>query len=185
LLPTLLLGAGVIWAGRGDSLPYKLAIEVARSEHSGPEEMRREVEFVLVQTIDERRCFDSADRWGGDAQAADLLLRIRLIDLEDETRYDVSQVTRDDPRSSVETSNLYTVYLTADLLVELLTLPGEAVVRSRQLRIAEAYRPVAHEDARSAVELQMIDEAVDATLQFVCKGSAKKLQREIDRARGR
>ena len=172
-------------AGRGDALPYTVAVQVARTEHSGPEEMRREVELVLVQRIDEMRCFQETLRWDGDPRAADMLLRVRLVDLEDETRYDIEMAERDDPRAKDEVKRMFTIYLRADLSMELLTLPGEAVVRSRQVSITESYRPVAFEDPRMQVERQLIDEAVHTSAGFSCKGSSKKLTKEIQQARGR
>jgi hypothetical protein len=183
-LSLLVIPYAVPHAGKGDELPYSVAVQVARSEHSGPEEMRREVELVLVQRIAEMQCFREAVRWDGDPQSADLLLRTRLLDLEDETRYDIEMAQRDDPKAKQEVKRLFTIFLRADILMEVVTLPGEAVVRSRSVAMTESYRPIAFEDPRMQVELQLVDEAVDTVAAFVCKGSAKKLDKEVAQARG-
>jgi hypothetical protein len=75
--------------------------------------------------------------------------------------------------------------VTIEALVDLrlLALPDRVVVRSRNFREKGRFRPTYRDDPRYEVRLMVLETLARAARTLACKGAAKKLPREIERAR--
>lgn len=163
----------------GEPRPYRLGVEVVNYDRTVRESLRENIERDLIRRLDRAACFASVGPAPEAPGAADLLLRVVLTDLDDETRYRISQAARDAPNALPDTKRALDVFLEIDLEFQLLKLPGSGVIRVRRQHVNENYRPVMDEDPHDEARYKLIESAVDAASRFACKSSSKKLAREI------
>lgn len=169
----------------GEPFPYDLTVLVRSAEEVGRESLRDEAERLLSWDLESARCFrrvsgELPETPDGD----DLAFRVTLVDVEEETSWDLSIAQRNSPNQQpgkVNTSQ--TVRLRADLLMELIAVEGERVVRSKTVRVAKGYRPRFEEDPRLEARQLLMEEAVSTARRWACKGSAKGLDKELRKAR--
>jgi hypothetical protein len=180
----LVLGAAGAWQPQaGSTHPYRLALDVSYGEPTGSESFREDLERSLLHEL--ARCFDavqSLDAEDGGSER-DLTLRIVIDDFEEETSFDVSMAQLNSPDAEPDTKRQLVVQFRANFQFELLTVPDSGVVRSKRNFQHAAHRPVLNEDPRYEARLKLIEGVVRFARGFACKGSAKKLEREVERAR--
>ena len=184
-------------AGQAGPAPFGLSVQVIYGDDSlGAESLREDVERWVFRDIASRGCYASMERYGarsgkgGEAESevdprldSDLLLRIRLTNLEVHESWDVSLAERTSPNNSGEDmSNRITATVAFDVEMEFLLLPELRILRGREYRHHQTYRPSLGEDPREAVRMLVLDDLARDARTFVCKGT-KKLPRVIARAR--
>ncbi len=128
-------------------------------------------------------CFATVKPVVAEAPSADLELRVWLGDFREETEYSVSQAAQQDPRAHPDIQQAVRVAFIAVVDLELLETQGGKRLRGRRYLQAEFYRPMLLEDARFAARQEMIEGVMRRGRTFACKGSAKKLAMQIERAR--
>ena len=192
----LLVAAGTPTdAGQAGPAPFGLAVQVVYGDDSlGEESLRENVERWVFREIASHGCFASMERYRVDATAgevgdgaveSDLLLRIRLTDLEVHESWDVSLAERMAPdQVGEDMSNRVTATVAFNVDMDLLVLPEQQLIRERDYRHHQTYRPTMNEDPREAVRLLVLEDLSRDARSFVCKG-AKKLPRAVERARTR
>lgn len=183
LLALVVLPATPALAGGGPA-PYSVVVDVAFGPEGGPASLRDDIVRGLLRELDRNRCFASVARLQPDVEPqADLLLRLVITELEDRTEYEISLAQRDSPNTTPSEKRRLIARLEAQVRQEIWTLPEENLARVRRFKANAAYRPLFNEDGRYEVELRLVDDLVRSTRAFACKGGAKKLTREVERAR--
>jgi hypothetical protein len=178
----VVLTAGSLPLAAGGSLPYRLAVAVDWGPSVGPEALREELETELIRGLVVAACFESVVAAPG-ADKADLTLRLQVSDYREETEYEyaVSQIGAPD----LDTDRLSIAHVEATFLAEVIELQQGSVVRSRSFRQRAEWRPTWHEDPREHARRQLVEEVLRAARKLVCKGSATKWSKELERARRR
>jgi hypothetical protein len=194
LIPTALVLLGApphpTLAGRSGPAPYGLAVQVVYGDETlGAESLREDVERWIFRAIASNGCFASMERVGASSTEtpsdSDLLLRIRLTNLDVHESWDVSLAERTSPNNpDEEMATRVTATVAFDVEMDVLVLPEWVPMRSREYRHHQTYRPTTGEDPREAVRMLVLEDLARDARSFVCKG-AKKIPREIGRARAR
>jgi hypothetical protein len=156
---------------------------VAYGEERGAESFREELELRLARKLRSESCFQDAGPAGGEGGGADLLLRVLIHHTEERLDYDISMAQRDSPYGSPEDATRMVARMEVQMELQLLLLPEDRIIRSRQVRNVESYRPRLGEDPEYEVELQMFRRIARAASQFACKSGVKKLHKEMEKAR--
>ncbi len=185
-LPTvalLLLFAGQHPAGnKSEPFPYRLVIQIGRGKLAASSAVRENLRRELTTAVEQAGCFRSVHSTAPDPpQADDLLLRLTVVDYEEETEFRFSIAQSNAP--DLDRDRLTTVDVRADLAVEVLTLPEGLPVRSRRFVQRNSWTPQVGEDPREAVRRTMVAAVVRTTRLFVCKGALKKWAKQLERAR--
>jgi hypothetical protein len=196
-LRTVLCGAAVLiglspfmsppaTAEEGDRLPYHLTVEVAYGKPLGPMRMRDTLARELVRELDARRCFEAVSPLDENEETgAGLRLTVILDRWRDETEHEMSMAQKNDPQPDPDRARLTVESVEAFVYMELAILPDGAAVRQKQYRQSNAYRPLFQEDARMAVEDEMLFDIVRNVKNFACKGNDKKLRKQIEQSKTR
>ena len=174
-------------AGQAGPAPFELTVQVIYGDDSlGAESLREDVERWVFRDIASRGCYASIARYGATkAEGSDLLLRIRLTNLDVHESWEVSLAERTSPNNSGDDmANRITATVAFDVEMDFLLLPEERILRAREYRHHQTYRPSLGEDPREAVRMLVLDDLARDARTFVCKGT-KKLPREMERARTR
>jgi len=166
--------------------PYDIHVALSFAAASGDEEMRDELELPLLSELRRANCFRSVvgvvagAAKNGAADDDTLVLNVVVSELFEETVYDTSIAQRSDPQAPEQLALLHTSRVYAVLEVSL-EHPANAVeLRSKRLRGSGAHRPLMlGEDARHTALQEATIEAAHAVRRFVCKGGAKRLDKEI------
>ena len=171
-------------AGRGDQLPFDLQLKVSFDESvGGRESVREEVERVILGELDDADCFRAVGSpLAENAGSADLSLMVRILEVIEETSYDLSIAAQTAPNAPPDADRQQTTRMMADVELRLLTLPEAASVRSKRFQASASHRPTVHEDARTVVRRMVLDDLVDTAVDWVCKGSESKLRKQIAKA---
>ena len=144
--------------------------------------MREYLGRELIAAVELAGCFRSVHSTAPDpAQADDLLLRLTVVDYEEETEYRFSIAQRNEP--NLDRDRLTTAEIRAKLAVEVLTLTEGLPVRSRRFAQRSSWTPRLGEDPREQVRSMMVAAVVRDTRSFVCKGSSSKWAKQLERAR--
>jgi hypothetical protein len=180
-----LLGPWHLAAGAGESIraTRSLAVDIGFGSRPGPETLRERLIDRTVARLAGSPCFTAVGPARADS-AADLLLLVTLDDFEDKTYHDASISERVSPNSNpMDLASRAVATVSAQTRAELrLATATGAVVRQRRFLAAESYRPQHVEDPRQEAEERFV-EALAADLRaFACKGDARKLARDIDKA---
>ena len=171
------------FAAKGDRLPYKVGFLVDYGEQAGPESWREEFEFLVIEHLQSRRCFEVVRRFDpDDPVSTDLLIHVIVAHVEERQNYDISETELYDPDRPPDTEKLFTLELEADFELELRKLPEDVIVRRKRLHARTSYRPRFDEDARYAIRLKVIEDIERALVTLSCKGPEKKLVRDIEKA---
>ena len=170
-------------AAKGKPLPYKLGVRVTHGKPAGPAAMRADLRRGLLEALNNAACFESVRGVDAAASNTDLLLEVVIIDIEEETRYDISMATLSSPNTEPGTDKQLVATVRGEFHVELLTVPASARIRSRKFIHIGSHRPILNEDPRAEARWEMLNEAVRSLRVFACKGSEKKVARAIEQAR--
>ena len=152
----------------------------------GPERAREELERALLDALDRSGCFARVERHRPESLEGTeeaLLLRLVIDKVIDETEFDLSIAQRYANNAPPDALRQLTARLEVGFRMELWVLPGSVPLRAKYQVVRSSYRPHLDEDPREENRIQATDEAVRAARLFACKGSPKKLRKEIDRAR--
>ena len=189
LLVLALLSSSSTWvdAGRGDRLPFDLQLDVGFDESvGGRESVREEVERVILDELDNAACFRAVgSRLAENAGSAELRLMVRILEVTEETSYDLSIAAQTAPNASPAADKKQTTRMVADVELQLSTMPEATSVRSKRFQASASHRPAFNEDARTVVRRLVLDDLVDTTVDWVCKGSESKLRKQIAKAHSR
>jgi len=177
--------AGGAAARNEATLPFELGIRVVYGNFSGPESWRETLERHLIDGLLRRRCYREVLRYdeSDPPQPPALLLEVRIEGVSEELRFDVGMASLHDPNAPPDVARQVTARIEADLAYDLLTLPDRSVVRTRSSHLLGAHRPVFNEDPQQEARRRLLEAAVAAGESFACKGSAKKLSKQVERAR--
>jgi hypothetical protein len=173
----LALACCALLAEAKEPFPHRLQLEVAFVE-GGSEGLREELQRELAYALERARCFARE----APEEREVLLLRVAIEELIDETSFDLSIAERYSENALPEATRQLTSWLQVDFWLELHLLPDSIPLRSRFVSIRTGYRPRLDEDPREENRIQAIDEIVRTARGFACKGSPKKLRKQIDRA---
>jgi hypothetical protein len=180
----MLTGGSLADGKRANPFPYRLQAEVGYGRVAASESVRRELERELIRELDDAGCFAAVELMGDDDEPlGELLLRLIVDDVERRTDYDLSIAERSARDAPTDAANRLEERIEARIHLALLTLPELATVRQKQFAVVGRHRPSQGEDARAVVVSEMIDETAKTTRLWVCKGSARKLSRQIESAR--
>ena len=185
-LPFLLLFVSTAWGAfsSGDALDYSLSIQLYFQGDQRSSTLSEEIGKRLQEDIESRGCVSRVLVAGPEnPKETDLLLRIRLKDLLEETRYAVSIAERarnQDPT----TQRSYVAVFEVMVRVELIEATGGAILRSGRFRQANARSPHTFgEDAAAAVKEEALGDMIRRIRRKVCGGSPHKLHKKILAAR--
>ena len=180
----LLLFPAPLPAGKSSTpFPYRLVVEIGRGKFGGSSVVRENLKRELVGAIDHAGCFLSVHGEAPDPPAADdLLLRLTVVDYEEETDFRFSLSQTNDP--NLDRERRTTLAVRVDLAAEVLTLGHDQPVRARRFSQYSAWTPRPGEDPREIVRERIVAEVVRNTRSFVCKGSPSKWAKQLESARG-
>jgi len=166
--------------------PYELGVAIHFTQSSGDEGLREEFELQLLSELRRSACFRSVELDRQDpeneprSETAELLLRIGVDELFEETVYDTSIAERADSRALESLDLAHTARFSVVVSASLEHSPHGKTLRSRRIRGHGAHRPlVAGEDARHIALREASSEAANSVRSFVCKGGAKRLRKQI------
>jgi hypothetical protein len=187
ILAALLGTASTALAGGKQGSDYPLLVQVAYGREVGPESLREQLEREVVRRISDEQCFAAVDNFDPEADPAQggLLFRLVVQDVDDRTNWEVPLAYRERSGGMPDATQAQVTMLRAEIVLQLLTLPDFIPVRRNDFTTERGYRPQHEEDAKYEVRLLMLDHLAEEGRKFACKGSAKKLAREIERARSR
>ena len=137
----------------------------------------------MIGAIDSAGCFLSVHAAPPEPPGADdLLLRLTVVDYEEETDFRFSLSQTNDP--NLDRERRTTLAVRVDLAAEVLTLAQGQPVRVRRFSQHSSWTPRPGEDPREIVRERIVAEVVRNTRSFVCKGSPSKWVKQLESARG-
>lgn len=173
-----------VLAGKDETRPYPLALEVVWGDPAGPESWREELERALADEIGARNCFRSVERHDPNrVPATPLVLRVSIGDYIERSTFGVGISALETPDAAPETRQSQVAEIKATFDLQLISLPGDAEVRSRRFGDRVAYQPVMNEDPRYESRSRMLNSVSMTIATFVCKGSNDKFEKDLARAR--
>jgi hypothetical protein len=171
-------------ASAAEPIPYRLAIEVAWGKEKGPKKITEEIERRVRERIVGTRCVREVLP-SGEKETADLLLRMTIESVREETIYDQSMMathTSPDPTDKLQ----YTAIFEADIRLDLLSMPGGELVRSTKFREGQSRRPQTdYEDPVEYCRERALVRIIDTMADKVCGANPKKLEKRIAKAKAR
>jgi len=179
----LLLFAGQHPAGsKSEPLPYRLVIEIGQGKLVVSSAVRDNLSRELATAVEEADCFRAVYRTAPDPpQADDLVLRLTVVDYQEETDFRFSIAESNEP--DLDRDQLTTVDVRADVAVEVLTRAEGLLVRSRRFRQRNSWTPQVGGDPREESRRMLVEGVVQTTRLFVCKGSSSKWAKQLEQAR--
>ncbi len=165
-----------------DTRPYRLTPVVVFGPRGGPESVRTELAAELRLSLATAECFREVGPAAGAAGADDLVLLLTLDDYLDETRYETTLGQRS-ATTDPEVSRRVVAHVSALVTLEVRTASESALLRHRRYPQSSEWRPQASEDPRKIAVSRLIDEIVRRSRKFVCNGSAKQWEQELQKAR--
>ncbi len=175
--------------GGAAEYPYDLALEVRWGDPPGPRAVLEDVAAELLIALRGRACYRSVTalaEQAADAPAAGFVLRVTLQGFTEEVQYDATiaeRATSYEP--GIERKLLAEFRVTARQ--ELVHAASDLVVRSATSFVVQRARPVVpgQDDvfAREEARRLGVNELAFETARRACRGSAKKLERQLEQAR--
>jgi hypothetical protein len=108
------------------------------------------------------------------------LLRVLLSDVREETRHELSVAQMAQPSEPSQTLR-YVVEISATVGFDLVVLPAAMAVRDGNFRQVSVRQPrMLGEDAWEAANDEMIREIARRVTRAVCRGSTRKLAKDVD-----
>jgi hypothetical protein len=175
----------IVPAAAGAPRPQRVRVEIGFVEPPGSATWLDALERALVPTLENAACFKSVAFHGdGVLPEADLVFRVSIGEVEEELDHDLSMAQRDDPNAPPGRAVQLVARAAIDLIFELRTAPpADLLIRQDRVRKATSRRPLSPEDSREAARREVIELAARNARTFMCKGSARRLDAEIDRAK--
>jgi len=173
--------AAVASAAVADEAPYRLSVEVEYGHPRGPESFRSELLGSLRSELYRSGCFREIALPSGSPGQDDLFFVLTLDDFQYETRYETSlgdRAASDNP--AIE--RYVVAHASATVGMEVRTAAAGAIVRERTTHLVSSWRPVVDEDPRTMARERLIKDLVRRSRKFVCKGSPKQWEKELQRA---
>jgi hypothetical protein len=181
ILAATLAAFAICLPGDGDE-SYRLSLHVQWGEPQGPSSFRAELERQIGRELGAKRCFELA-RPGSIEQPTDrdLELLVTIEDYKEEMyhNYAISELSAPDS-GKVFTG---TAHVEAVFRTEVRTLAEGLLVRERRYRHKASYAPLRNEDPRVEAQRRLVDEVARRARRFSCKGAAKDLADDVERAR--
>lgn len=178
----LVLTAAVTSEAAEDRLPTTVYVQVGFDVPTQGARHREDVEAALLSELRLRGCFAAIQALppAEKPPEAGLMLRVRLSDLREETRHDLSVAQMAQPAEPSQTLR-YVVEISAAVEFDLVVLPAGTAVRDGGFRQVSARQPrMLGEDTWQAANDEMIREIARRVARAVCRGSMRKLARDID-----
>jgi hypothetical protein len=187
LLAALIGSGSIATAGGKQGSDYPLMVQVAYGREVGPESLREQLEREIVRQISDQQCFAAVDNFDPEEQPPQgaLLFKLVVQDVDDRTNWEIPLAYRERSGAMPDTKQAQVTHLKASVALQLLTLPEFIPVRRNDFTSERGYRPQYGEDAKFEVRMLMLEHLAEEGRKFACKGSAKKLAREVERARSR
>ena len=185
LVSALLVGSIAIAAGPA-SAPYDVLVSFDFATASGDVGFREELELQLLSELRRSGCFRTVDVETGHDETAvpqeRLGLRVTVIEVFEETTYDVSTAQRADPNGGPGLELAHTARFRARIEASLEHPASGRSLRSKRIGTSGAHRPMSqYDDARHMARREALLEMVRQTRIFACKGGVKRLNRELAR----
>jgi hypothetical protein len=169
-------------------IPYDLAVRVEFGEELGSERVREQIEKTVVNELQRAACYESVHRYDPDAEPApELILVARIEEVVERVEHDVSmaeefEAIRENPRAQLKVTGILeaTVYFTLvdqRSALELKTVQQNLRVQRRPQFLGEDYLQTLRDDA--------VEVLAERAQKLACKGSVKKLEKMIEKARAR
>ena len=168
-------------AAAADPAPYRLALEVEYGHPRGPASFLGELLGALRAELHESGCFHEIAPPSASPGQDDLLFVLTLDNFQYETRYETSlgeRAASDNP----EIERYVVAYASATVVMEVRTAAGGALLRERRSHLQSSWRPRIDEDPRAMAREELIKDLVRRSRKFVCKGSPKQWEKELQRA---
>ncbi len=171
-----------------DAFPYHLAVDVGFDRAGGPDTLRQTILSDLLLKLRANGCYRDVSAQK-DAQPADLLLRVVLSQYEERVEHDLTlgdSVRADGPQNR----NLYTAMFSVrvELDLRLAGEPGESL-RSNRIAVRTQARPRGLAEDESMMRERVRDEGIfdliRSATRHACRGSRKKLDKQVTQARER
>ncbi len=178
LLASVLLGVST--GVSSESAPWTVRLDIAYGRAGGPSDLLRALESHALALVETEAC-GATLTLDSDAPV-DAVWRVRVLDLEEETRYDETIYGRHSADREPGRERLLTAEIRFDLESSIETTPGTPG-KSKRLRIRESVRPLGpgerpEEEARARA---LRRGAADLARAF-CKG-LRKARRETGTVR--
>lgn len=174
---------GAAAAGDDAPLPYALRIEVAEGTRRSPASLRSEIELALRLKFAREACVEQIE----DARAprADALaLRVLVDDYREETRWGIGIVARAQPTGGHDPELDSEVVLDVTAQAELHVERDRPPVRLKTFSVHITKTPeMPGQDAAAVGRAQIVDKVVKEAYALLCKGSRRKLVRDIEEGR--
>jgi len=184
LLAAALVAAQAI-AGNSEPLPYRVAVDVRWGSTEGPESLRSEMESEVAVELTRARCFAEVHPLSlaeaESAPPADLELRLTIDGYFEEIEYEYAISQRAEPGAG--TQGRAVAHVGANLHALVVLLPDQRTLHRDKFRTNGSWRPIWNEDPRQQAQQRWIEGAVKSVRRFVCKHSASKWTKRIERAR--
>ena len=170
-----------------ETFPYSVSLDTRFGSPPGPLSFAERLENNLFYEMQRRACFERIvlAREGG-AEDIDFVLEVRIHDFMEQVIYDASIAER---ATSVDPTTKRRLFaeIAAKVLARLVHRGDVVVVRSVKSstlnRAHPAYGGQDEDFAREEVRRQALEQLVEETARKICKGSAKKLDRQLEKAR--
>jgi len=185
LLVGLLVGLVTPCASGDAPAPFDLTLLVDYGNNVVSQSLRDEVSAAVLDELHRAGCFRSVGLVRPDpGDDDDLVLDLTLLDVIDETTFEVSLAQRDSPMAPPETAQRQIARLRVSFRLALRTASDDVLLREKERRVERTYRPLTNEDPRYAARQETLDAVAEVLRGFACKGSPKSLQKAVARARG-
>jgi hypothetical protein len=186
LLVSSLLSGSFAFAGNNAPPPFDLAVGIEFASASGDVGFREEVEIQLLSELRGSACFRSVgmarEEDEADYPEDALRLRITVLEVNEETTYDVSTAQRTDPNAGYGAELAHTARVQARIQVALEHPATGRELRKKRIGASSAHRPLnQYDDAQDYVRREALRDLIRETRAFVCQGGAKRLGKELAR----
>lgn len=177
---------------RADQAPYHLLVDVTQGQteprnvggrYMGPppEGFQDELRVLLVDAIAVARCFDEVTAFDPDREVdADLLLVIEVNDFYEETEHALKQHAYNDPNADPDRAKMKFARIQASYEFFLTTANRAHTLRDKSARLFEDHLPRHEEDPTYFARNEMLVAAASMGRSFACKGSPKKLAKQLE-----
>ncbi len=183
-----LAASAAIRATASEPYPYTLGVRVSDPRDVAREGLRESFEAVAANAAHDAGCFREVRLLppapGPDDPAVDVVLEVRFIEVESETTNDLSIAQRarsEDPEDAMR----FTVRVRVDTDVALRSGRSGGTLRAKAFRAAASERPrFLADDPQARISEYLRGELERFVGRFLCKDSAARLRRELERAEG-
>ncbi len=167
------------------AFPYTLAVEIAFDQGGGPESLRQTLMSDLLLKLRSDRCYREVVSASDAEVSPDLVLSILIREYQENVQHDLSlgdSLAADTPSARRRFTATFSLRVDLDL-----RLAAGGSVRDQRIGIRQQARPrgLAEDESmmREKVREDGTFELIVSAASHVCRGSLKKLEKQIDKAR--